>query len=531
MASDDEDEINLPSIESDAAGDIDTGVHEGDLQESFAQYDADEDLYDDEEDAFPSTTCAPEWEICHSPALSQRKPCCSPELDCVVRDHYYAQCVPVGYVVPDDWEGKVLHYRIGDKESLYQLDSMSSNDKVGQDVTSALAGARAVDKRFGLDEVAVQEFFDNEAQYDDGEELFYYEAEVLPSGSLHLSKDAPLLRPYPVYPPHLRPCEDDEDEDCSDAMDENDTDSEEAYSEHLVSEDDDDEYLHSEDLGSENPEVAITSSFVAVKPTPLPDLSPANPGIKTRTRTPSEYDEYEGPAEELLEDDEDKDADEDDVDKDADEDDDKFDANSDLLPTLPSKPLPSNPLTPKPLPAQPLPTRPSNPRPFERAVTTAVAVSAPSCAAEYQRCHGTRASARRACCSPDLKCIEKDEHYGQCRPADEESVPPNWTGTILQYPSASSAAPPDHITDSPKPPPPNVKTSPSPKEPSYSPFPVTTSPKNTDSCARTYKRCGGSNNRCCNSVRDHCVKKNSRYSACRPKERSIPTSWDGTIIG
>jgi len=54
-------------------------------------------------------------------------------------------------------------------------------------------------------------------------------------------------------------------------------------------------------------------------------------------------------------------------------------------------------------------------------------------------------------------------------------------------------------------------------------------------CVRTWDKCAGKGipsheiRRCCRST-DHCVKKHSFYSQCRPKSRQIPPSWPSGAI-
>ena len=54
-----------------------------------------------------------------------------------------------------------------------------------------------------------------------------------------------------------------------------------------------------------------------------------------------------------------------------------------------------------------------------------------------QRCHGPSPEFQKPCCTSDLHCIKKDEHYGACRAVDT-TIPDGWDGTILNYGTGAS---------------------------------------------------------------------------------------------
>lgn len=163
--------------------------------------------------------------------------------------------------------------------------------------------------------------------------------------------------------------------------------------------------------------------------------------------------------------------------------------------------------------------------------------SSHTCAPLLGRCHGSDVTDRHACCSPEYECVLKNKFFGQCR----SSVPEGWLGTIVTY----GAMPQSATTNSSMSTSPTASASVDVTTASSGPTPeFTTSTSSKASaryssgqtqCAATYKRCGGTcsgdicGGACCNDS-DHCVRKTSEFAACRPKSRTVPANWIGTVI-
>lgn len=68
------------------------------------------------------------------------------------------------------------------------------------------------------------------------------------------------------------------------------------------------------------------------------------------------------------------------------------------------------------------------------------------CAQVWGRCHGDEPSEHRSCCSSELRCVVKNERYGQCLRLDDE-IPKDWEGSIVEYSSSNSLLPARRLAD------------------------------------------------------------------------------------
>ena len=121
----------------------------------------------------------------------------------------------------------------------------------------------------------------------------------------------------------------------------------------------------------------------------------------------------------------------------------------------------------------------------------------------WRRCDGPEVGDRIPCCSAAMQCVQKNDHYAQCRPVGFD-VPRGWLGGIL-FPGEGSPPASMVVPDEPVVTPVVTEVA----EPVVAPVVTQAAePVVVGQCAATYKQCGsgcgtkGCGGNCCDT-NDH----------------------------
>lgn len=159
------------------------------------------------------------------------------------------------------------------------------------------------------------------------------------------------------------------------------------------------------------------------------------------------------------------------------------------------------------------------------------------CAHRWGFCGAEASGSFTPCCSPDDSCFVQTRFYSQCAPT---ATPPPWSsGAVLSCPSTAAGLPAD--LDSAAGP---ALAAVSKMEtmakvdkgaaPGQSGPRLTIAPDCLAGCAEDWGACGGRGfsgwfSRCCSPV-FACVRKNSFFSQCRPRNEAWPAHWPGAEV-
>lgn len=78
-----------------------------------------------------ASSCAQVFDVCHGDEASERRPCCSPDLQCVVKNEFYGQCLPQDRIerLPEDWDGSIVSYNSSAELDSRRLEQLAPSEK------------------------------------------------------------------------------------------------------------------------------------------------------------------------------------------------------------------------------------------------------------------------------------------------------------------------------------------------------------------------------------------------------------------